>query len=137
MLVKTNPIYQEIPSPQDRPVITGRNIAHGNRSVAELALLGGDVCRERIFPVKLTIKQCAALVGVCVPYIAAAVMIGDDQVKREAVITGERNILDAAREPRGESLIKHFARSTPEEWLELSRAIGPAVIWDRMIQPII
>ena len=63
MLMKTRPIYHETSSPQaDRPVITGRNIAHGKRAVGELALLGGDVCRERVRAIKLTVKQCAALV---------------------------------------------------------------------------
>jgi hypothetical protein len=36
-----------------------------------------------------------------------------------------------------ESLAAHFLRATPEERLEAARAIGPAVIWDEMIVPIV
>jgi hypothetical protein len=38
---------------------------------------------------------------------------------------------------RAESLAAHFLRSTPAELLEAARAVGPAVVWDKMIAPIV
>jgi hypothetical protein len=53
-----------IPSPTIR-IITGRNLAHGRRSVLERAFLGADLHLDRTQLIEPTIKQCARLVGVC------------------------------------------------------------------------
>ena len=63
-----------IPSPTIR-IITGRNLAHGRRSVLERAFLGADLHLDRTQLIEPTIKQCARLVGVCRPYVGAAVAI--------------------------------------------------------------
>jgi hypothetical protein len=138
MLVKTDGIYQEVPFPQDnRPTITGRHLAHGKRTVAERALLAADLHLDRIVLTNPTVKQCAALAGVCVPYVAAAVTIANDQAAREAVLAGEIALLDAANAATRETLTAHFARSTPEEWLEVARVMGPAAVWDYMVAPLV
>jgi hypothetical protein len=90
----------------------------------------------RILPVKLTVKQCAALVGVCVPYVAAAVAIADDPDARAAVLAGKQTILDAAKKV-DESLADRLRRSTPAELLEAAREIGPTVLWDQMLEPLL
>ncbi len=138
MLMKTASIYQEKPSPQDDPLtISGRDIAHGKRTAAERSFLAANLHRNRTVLFSPTVKQCAALVGVCVPYVAAAVAIAKDYAKREAVLAGEVTLLDAAKALTSESLAEHFARATPTEWLDAARVIGPAVIWDRMVAPLV
>ena len=120
------------------PTVTGRNLAHGHRSVLELAFLGNDLRRNHTQLISPTIKQCAALVGVCVPYVAAAVAISDDPAARSAVLAGRVSLFDALKATRdSETLAEHFARSTPEDWLEAARAVGPALIWDHMIAPLV
>ena len=146
MLVRTNAIYQEIPARQDelgndngrtRGLITGRNLAHANRSVLERAFIGADLRRNRVELISPTIKQSAYLAGVCVPYVAAAIAIADDETARVAVLTGDISLLDAARVAAPETLAEHFSRTSPAEWLEAARVIGPSLVWDHMISPLI
>ena len=138
MLMKTRPIYHEASSPQaDRPVITGRNLANARRNTVERALLAADLHLDRVTLTGPTIKQSAALAGICVPYAAAAVAIADDPAARAAALAGKITILDAAKAAARETLADHFARATQAEWLEAARVIGPAVIWDRMIAPVV
>ena len=139
MLMKTNGIYHEIPRQQDEPtaLVTGRNLAHVKRSVPERAFAGADLHLNRIGLTSPTIKQCARLVGVCVPYVAAAVAIADDEFGRAAVLTDELTLLDATKATAAETLAEHFARTGPAEWTEAARAIGPALVWDHMIAPLV
>jgi hypothetical protein len=143
MLMKTDRIYHEISPQQDDPtvlsLVSGRSLAHGKRSVAERAFLGADLHSGRVDLVCPTIKQSACLVHVCVPYVAAAIVVGDDQAARDAVIAGELTLPEAAKASNvgSISLAEHFARATPDEWLEAARVIGPGVIWDTMIAPLV
>jgi hypothetical protein len=135
MLMRTaDGIYQKTSPLQ--VVVTGRNIAHGHRTVNERAFLAGDMKRGRVSPIELTIKQCAMLCRVCVPYVAAAVAIADDSDARAAVLAGRLPLLAVAKAGT-ETLAEHFVRSTPNELLEAARVIGPAVLWDRMISPLV
>ena len=59
-----------------------------------------------------TVRQCAALGHVSVPYVAAAVSIADDNAARTAVLRGDCTVLDAAKADTPESLAEHFARAT-------------------------
>jgi hypothetical protein len=116
--------------------LTGRNLAHADRTNGELALVGGDLHLERIALIAPTIKQCATLVGVCCPYVTAAVAIADDQDARDAVIRGDINIIDAAkRSAARESLADHIRRSTPAELADAAKATGLNHIWDSMLAP--
>lgn len=139
MLVKTGVIYRDNPSPQDdQPLtISGRNIAHGKRTVAERALGAADLHLGRVSLAEPTVGQTAVLWKVCVPYVAAAIAIADDRGARAAVLAGETTLLDAARSASRETLAEHFARTTPAEWLEAACVIGPARVWDHMIVPLI
>jgi hypothetical protein len=130
-------LYQQN-SPQFNPLtVTGRNLAHGRRSTAERALIAADLHRNRVDLISPTVKQAAALAGVCVPYAAAAVLVADDQALRDAVLAGEVSLFDAVRSNASESLVAHFRRSSVEEWRECAREIGPALIWDHMLAPIV
>jgi hypothetical protein len=119
------------------PAITGRNLAHGHRTSTECAFIGRDLHLNRTQLTSPTLKQCAALAGVSVRYIAAAVTISDDPAAQSAVLAGRVALLDAARATPPESLAAHFARSTPADWLEAARTVGPAAVWDHMITPLI
>ena len=98
--------------------------------------IGADLHRNRVELISPTVKQCAHLVGVCVPYVTAATVIADDQAAREAVLAGEP-IVDVAKAVAPESLAEHFARATPSEWLKCARMVGPAAVWDHMIAPLV
>ena len=141
MLTRTDAIYQEVPSPQDGPtvLIAGRNLAHSKRSIPERAFTGADLHLNNIELVSPTIKQCACLVGVCVPYVAAAVtiMTADNGAARAAVLAGDETILDVAKAVAPLSLAESFARAAPSEWLACARMVGPAAVWDHMIAPLV
>lgn len=139
MLTRTEAVYHGRSPGQDEPTptITGRNLARAKRSIPELALVGADLHLNRLALIRPTVKQSAHLVGVCVPYVAAGIAIADDQAARAGVLAGDCAIMDAAKAVAPESLAEHFARATPTEWLECARMVGPAVIWDRMIAPLV
>jgi hypothetical protein len=137
MLTRTD-IYHGIPSQQGELFqVSGRNLAHANRSVAARAFIGADLHLNRVALTSPTIRQCARLAGVCVPYVHAAVVTIDDPAARAAVLAGELTLLEAAKAQSTETLAAHFARSTPDEWLEAARVMGPGVVWDRMIAPLV
>lgn len=131
--------------PQDHPPlsVTGRNVAHGHRSKAERLLLGADLHLDRVRMITPTIKQCAALVDVCVPYIMAGIVIADDQAARKAVLAHKISILEAVKAHKrpAETLIEHLKRATPKErleaLLEAAREMGPAAVWDHILAPLI
>jgi hypothetical protein len=113
--------------------VTGRNLAHKRRLTVERAFLGADLHLNRTALIFPTMTQAAKLVGTCVPYIAAAVAIAEDPARRDAVLAGERPLLG----DHLETLAERFARSTRTERLKAAQAIGPGVIWDEMISPLV
>ena len=149
ILMKAGGIYHEIPPQQDklgngrngrtRGLVTGRNLAHTKRSVPERAFIGADLHLNRVELISPTVKQAACLAGVCVQYVAAAVTIATagSEAARAAVLAGDEAILDVAKAVAPLSLAEHFARSSPKEWREVARMVGPAVIWDEMIAPLV
>jgi hypothetical protein len=94
--------------------VTSLYLAKNDLSARERARLAADIIAGRV-TVKLTVQQAARLCRVSVPYV------------------------NDARRPAGggESLAHHFERSTPEEWRECARLVGPAVIWDQMLSPLV
>lgn len=118
------------------PTISGRNLAHSKRSVPERAFIGADLHRNRVELVSPTMKQCARLAGVCIPYVTAAIDIIDDPDARDAVLRGDLNILDAAKRSHARgTLVDLIQRSSPEELAAAARVIGVDLIWDSMLQP--
>jgi hypothetical protein len=103
------------------------------------AFTGADLHLNNIELVSPTIKQCACLVGVCVPYVAAAVTIVTvgNGAARAAVLAGDETILDVAKAVAPLSLAESFARAAPSEWLACARMVGPAAVWDHMVAPLI
>jgi hypothetical protein len=138
MLLRTENICHEtVPQDEPRFLIRGRSLAHGKRSATERAFVAADLHRNRIDLISPTVKQAAALANVCVPYVTAAVFVADDQALREAVLAGEVSLFDAVRSNAAESLVAHFRRSSVEEWRECAREIGPALVWDTMVEPLV
>ena len=138
MLMKTTDIYHEIsPQQESTPTITGRALAHTKRTTAESAFGAAAFHRNRIQLINPTIGQTAMLWGVCRPYVTAATVIANNPAARTAVLAGKITLLEAAKAAKAETLAEHFARTTPTEWLEAARVIGPAAIWDHMISPLV
>lgn len=140
MLVKSGFLQHGAPLRQLKEpfaAVTGRNLAHAQRSTAERALIGADLHCGYIGLIKPTIKQCSALVDVCVPCVAAGVTIVDDQAARAAALAGDLTILEAAKaaaQPT-ETLAEHILRSSPEELKKAGATIGVGTVFDTMVVP--
>ena len=118
------------------PEITGRNIAHGKRNAIRRAFLAADLVCGRVRFVRWTVRQAAAITGVCEQYVAAAVAVGDDRNSRIDILTGHRPLIPPPSKEL-ESLADHFSRSTAAERIAAARKIGAGVIWDAMVAPLI
>jgi hypothetical protein len=107
-------IYQPTAQESTRQV-TGQFLAKNRLNARGRARLAAGIIDEQVRIRNLTVRQAARLCRVSEPYVAAA------------------------RKPpaAAESLAEHFARATPNEWLEAARTIGPAKIWDSMIAPLV
>jgi hypothetical protein len=97
------------------PAISGQYLAKNKLGKRARAQLAANILNGRVKVGNLTVRQTARLCRVSVPYIN-----------------------DAQKPPvKSESLAEHFRRSSPDEWRECARAIGPVVIWDQMIAPLV
>lgn len=132
MRTTTAALYQN--STQEQ--LTGRNLAHAERTSAERAFVGADLHLGRIARIRPTVKQVAYLAGVCVPYVAAGIEITNDRAAREAVLAGKVPLLEAAKSIAAstETLAEHLTRATPAERLDCARVFGPAWVWDQMVR---
>jgi hypothetical protein len=92
--------------------VSGQYLAKNHLSARGRAHLAADILAGHVLIDSLTIKQLSAICRVSVPYIR-----------------------DARKRP--ETLLEHFIRSTPEQWRECARVIGPAIIWDEMVSPLV
>lgn len=116
--------------------ITGRNLAHGRRSIPHRAFIGAGLHRNHITLTDPTVRQSASLVSVSVPYVAAAVIVLDDQDLRDAVTRGDLNLIDAAKRMAGrEFLADHIRRSSPIELAAAAKEAGVDFVWDAMMAP--
>ena len=75
---------------------------------------------RKISPRTGRVYQCARLVGVCRPYVGAAVAIVDDQDARHAVLSGRVPLLATVKHE--ETLVEHFTRATPEKLIAVALA---------------
>jgi hypothetical protein len=116
MLMKTDLIYQETPTPQEfSRLVTGQFLAKNRLNARDRARLAARIIDGQVKIQNLTIRQTARLCRVSEPYVT-----------------------DARRPPaKPESLAQHFARATPAEILEAARTLGPAVVWQRMVEPLV
>lgn len=120
-------------------LVSGRAVAHGKRTVAQKALLGADLHTNAARLVAPTLRQCAGIVGVCVPYIKIGVAIADDMTARAAIAAGDisiRDITNAFAQPH-ELLADHILRCSQDELLDAARAVGVTTVWGCMVEPLI
>jgi uncharacterized damage-inducible protein DinB len=128
-------LYRISTTPTTTSAIAGQNLSRVHRSKDERAFIAADLHLNRVALVSPTVRQCAGLADVSRAYVNAALPLADNPAAREAVISGQVPLLGAAKALNSESLAEHFARASADEWLEVARVIGPAVIWDQMIAP--
>jgi hypothetical protein len=116
MLMKTDVIHQENPTPQDSVRdVTGQFLAKNRLNARGRARLAAGIIDGQVKIRNLTIRQTARLCRVSQPYVTAA-----------------------RRPPAApETLAEHFVRATPAEILEAARTLGPAVVWQRMVEPLV
>src|SRR5262249_54001971 len=110
----------------ERPVrrISGRSLAHTHLTRRQRAELAADLVEGRV-EIRPTTKQAADLTGVPPAEVTKA---------RRANGNGK------SRRPSSkatETLADHIARSSPAERIEAARTLGPSLIWDSMIDPVI
>jgi hypothetical protein len=115
-----SPTSTAIPRP-----ITGQQLAKGRFTYRDKVKLAVALSQGTAVLGPMTATQAAAVTGVS-PL---------DVVKARAgkLGNGKRN----GRNGHGESLANHIVRSTPAERLEAARVVGPALLWDQMISPVI
>ena len=99
--------------------ITGQYLARNRLGKRARARLVNDIRGGRLEVTNLTVRQAAYLCRVSVPsytYYAKAIR---------------------KPSPAPETLVELFRHSTPEQLLACARAVGPAVVWDKMIAPLV
>jgi hypothetical protein len=99
--------------------VTGQAIAKSHWSPRKRARYAAK-WRSGLIDVKPTTKLAAEVFGVSIPLVLEEI----------AKVNG-------AKLATSESLAEQFSRATPAEWLECARAVGPAVVWDQMIAPLV
>jgi len=111
---------------------TGRELAHCHFSVSERAAIAAWLVQGRVHLVKPTIKQAAALAGVSVPYVQAALRLDVNVLARVAL--GEASLADAAR---GNGLVAAFLAASPKDKVAFAKAVGTDSLWSDAIEPAI
>jgi hypothetical protein len=120
------------------------------------AFTGGEIYRAR--PKGLTLREVALRVGSGIHYVRAAVVLLDhgDQVLISQVLRGKCSIVTAAASVEAlVKLVSTFKTATPEtraaffaatatadlssaaKRTEAASKLGPEVIWDEMVMPLI
>jgi hypothetical protein len=111
---------------QPRPTsaaITGQYLAKAHLTYRQLVKLAAELTTGTAVLSPMTIGQAAALVGVPVA-----------DVSRARWRNGQPS---NAHNGHTETLAEHIARSTLEERIAAGREVGPAVLWDTMISPVV
>ena len=118
------------------PSASGYAIARhaGEQSPLERAFSAARLWRGQVQLTKPTAIQSAAIFGVCPAYVRLAASIVDNPSTVQAVLSGRLSLVVAAG---GESLPDHFARASVQEWQETAKTVGPVVLWDEMIEPLL
>ena len=95
--------------------VTGQYLARTHMSKWGRARLAADIIAGKAEITRLTDKQIAALCGISVAYVYAA-----------------RN----GKKPKP-TLADMLASASPSERVEAAARLGPAVVWDTMISPLL
>jgi len=126
-------LYRMGASPDARPVrlLSGRFLAHNKWTKSRRAFLGADIKSGKAQPFDLTDKQIAALVGVSVPYLAAAGRVAHSRPDlRSACESGLQPLLDAVPcSSKAERVARAFVKMTADEQRAFARMVGPDALF--------
>jgi hypothetical protein len=101
--------------------VNGRSLVHWRLTKRDRRRLALEILAGRVAVTAFTVRQAAALVGLDVDYIRTARNGGNsDQPK-----------------PRQPSLADLLVNSSAEERASAAARLGPAVVWDTMVAPLI
>src|SRR5262245_55339704 len=103
--------------------ITGQYLAKAHLTYRQYVKRAAALSTGAAVLSPMTIGQAASLVGVPVADVSRARRNGKHHVN--------------GRNGHGETLAEHIARSTLEERIAAGREVGPAVLWDTMISPVV
>jgi hypothetical protein len=118
-------------------MIVGLALARSELPAFRRAFRAADLVTGQLRLVNPTVRQASAVCEVSAPYTYAALRVTDRDL-RAAIEAGRKPLISTSnRRQKPETLAAHFARSTTDEWLEAARVIGPAIVWDRMIAPLV
>jgi hypothetical protein len=122
-------------SPPAKPV-TGRYLAHNRLTKARRAFLGVDIKRGKAQPCLLTDKQIADLVGVSLPYLAAASRVAVTRPDlRSACETGLTPLLKAlARPGKAERMATMWNKMTADEQRLFVHMVGADRMFDVVVE---
>jgi hypothetical protein len=111
----------------------------GQRAAVRRAVTGARLSLGLSLDVH-TQGEAAAAVAVSLRHVTAAVAVlkAEDAELLGRVLTGEVSLRAAARNAgkRG-SLIAAYRQASPEDRLALARTVGPDVLWDETLAPVL
>jgi hypothetical protein len=110
--------------------ITGQYLAKAHLTYRQLVKLAAELTIGTAVLSPMTIGQAAALVGVPGADVSRA-------RRRNGKLRVNGNGHHHGDGHRKETLAEHIARSTLEERIAAGREVGPAVLWDTMISPVV
>jgi len=116
--------------------VTGRYLAHNRLSAPRRAFLGVDIKKGTAQPVELTDKQIAELVGVSLPYLAAAQRVDFTRPDlRGSCASGLVPLLNAVPRPgRAERLATAWAKASADERRAFVRMVGVDSMFDLTVE---
>jgi hypothetical protein len=104
--------------------VSGRSLVHWKLTKRDKRRLALEILAGHVSVTAFTVRQAAALVGLDVDYIRTTRNGGNGG-------NGHRP------EPKPPSLADMLAKASPDERAEAAARLGPAVIWDSMVAPLI
>jgi hypothetical protein len=86
-----------------------------------------------------TVKELVKYLGVSKAYIYAAEKASEDFAKRMSILAGEQSLVPEGKRKSTaeEPITERFARLSDAECIDFARAIGPQVLWDKLINPLL
>jgi len=121
--------------PAPKPV-TGRFLAHNHLTAPRRAFLGVDILTGKVQPVRFTKTQIAAIVGVSVPYLVAALRVSFTRPDlRGSCACGLVPLLKATPRPgRAERLATMWAKASADERRAFIKMVGADAMFDITVE---
>jgi hypothetical protein len=85
------------------------------------------------------VKELAKKFDVSAALIYAAKRASEDFPRRLAILHGEESLVPEGKRKSTaeEPITERFARLSDAECIDFARAIGPSVLWDKLINPLL